>query len=137
MPDLAARSPHPGTTKKVTGLVTSPNRPECLECGRGTRVGRSLLCEDCRAARRRARKTETQRARRAAAKRDPEIEALTADLQATASRLGEHLRRQEQKQELNSVQRDALHLAEQATALAMVVAQRGLRPAQAVSNSTP
>jgi len=109
--------------------VTSPNRPECLGCGLGTRVGRSFFCEDCRAARRRARKTETQRARRAAAKRDPEIEALTSDLQVTASRLREHLERQAQKVDgLNRVQRDALHLTEQATLLSDLVTERGLRP---------
>ena len=108
--------------------MTAPNRPECHGCPEGTRVGRSLFCPECRAARRRARKTETQRARRAAAKRDPDIETLTADLRATADRLERHLRRQEQEgQELNRVQRDALNLTEQVTALADLVAERGLR----------
>ena len=119
--------------------MTAPNRPECLDCGLGTRVGRSYFCEECRAARRRARKAETQRARRAAAKRDLEIEALTSDLQATASRLREHLRRQKRRAEangqgLNSVQQDALHLTQQATALAELVDQRGLRPPRSLDD---
>ena len=114
--------------------MTSPNRPECLECRLRLRVGRSFFCEDCRAARRRARKRETQRARRAAAKGDPEIEAITADLRATAARLEQHLRRQQQQQELNSVQQSALHLTEQATVLADLVGERGLRPPRVGGN---
>ena len=120
--------------------MTAPNRPECHGCREGTRAGRSLYCSDCRAARRRARKRETQRARRAAARQDPEIEALTSDLQATASRLREHLGRQKRKAEangqgLNSVQQDALHLTQQATALADLVSQRGLRSTRAGTGS--
>ena len=103
--------------------MTAPNHPECHDCRQETRAGRSLYCQDCRAARRRARKRETQRARRAAARHDPEIETLTADLRATADRLERHLRRQEQRaaergQGLNSVQRDALDLIQLAHRLA-------------------
>ena len=102
--------------------MTAPNRPECHGCPEGTRAGRSLYCQDCRITRRRARKTETQRARRAAARRDPEIETLISDVRSTAKRLGEHLRRQEQRvahrgEKLNSVQNDALKLIERALRL--------------------
>lgn len=112
--------------------MTSRNNPYCHECGRQPREGRSLLCPDCRAAHRRARKTETQRSRRAASREDPEITALLEDLRPLTQRLGEHLARQQQQaqetgKELNRVQSDALRLTQQCVVLIAHVEQRGPR----------
>lgn len=115
--------------------MTSRNHPLCQECRTQPREGRSLLCPDCRAAHRRARKAETQRARRAAARQDPHIEALLGEVQQVTTRLGAYLSRQQAKadaqgQPLSSVQRDAQVLVEKVKALAALVAERGLRPHQ-------
>lgn len=97
------------------------------------RAGRSLLCPDCRAAHRRTRKAETQRARRAAARHDPDVEALLGEVRQVTARLGAYLKRQQtqaanQGQHLTSVQQDAQVLVDKANAIAALVVKRGLKP---------
>lgn len=113
--------------------MTSRNHPLCQECRAQPREGRSLLCPDCRAAHRRARKAETQRARRAAARHDPDVEALLSDVHQVTARLGAYLQRQQTKaasrgQHLTAVQQDAQVLVDKASALAALVVERGLKP---------
>lgn len=113
--------------------VSTAASPICTQCHSAPRDGRSLRCESCRATHRRARKADTQRARRATARRDTEIESLLADLRLNANRLAAHLERQQQQAEaagksLNTVQINALHLTRQCLTLIEQVEQRGLRP---------
>ena len=115
--------------------MTSRNHPLCQKCRTQAREGRSLLCPDCRAAHRRDRKAETQRARRAAARQDPHIQALLDEVHQVSTRLGAYLSRQQAKadaqgQPLSSVQQDAKVLVEKANALVALVAERGLRTHQ-------
>ena len=66
----------------------------CATCGEGTpRDGRSWYCRDCRLANRRAKKAQAQRARRAALRGAPDVEALVADVYTAADTLGQYLKR--------------------------------------------
>lgn len=113
--------------------MTSRNHPLCQECRAQPRQGRSLLCPDCRAAHRRTRKAQTQRARRAAARHDPNVEALLGEVRQVTARLGAYLQRQQAKatsqaRHLTAVQQDAQVLVDKANALAALVVERGLKP---------
>lgn len=114
-------------------MVSQAASPRCARCRSARRDSRSLLCPTCRAAHRRARKAESQRARRAAARQDPDVECLLLDLRQVTARLGAYLHRQRVKsdsqgQPLPAVQQDAQVLVDKANTLAALVSDRGLKP---------
>jgi hypothetical protein len=89
--------------------VTSPNRPECLECRASARGWGAV--STARTAGQPAgepAKPKPSAPDEPQPKRDPEIEALTADLRQLPARLEQHLRRQEQRDK-NSTECSEMH----------------------------
>ena len=76
------------------GVRAAPNRLGFAYTGS---LSHRIYFPRFRAARQRSPQTETRRARSAAAKREPEIEAIITDLQPAGTRVGDHLRHQEHK----------------------------------------